>query len=71
MKENYIITGLFESGEKIRVAFETLSEARFVYGLLEAADDERSNLTLWRFEDAAIIDNRYGLNADDYRRLGL
>ena len=71
MKENYIITGLFESGEKIRICFETLSEAAFVYGLLKAADDERSNLTLWRFEDAAILDHRYGLSADDCRRLGI
>ena len=71
MKENYIIIGLFESGEKIRVPFETLDEARFVYGLLRSADDERKNLSLWRFEDNAILSSSNELTCEDYRRLGI
>lgn len=71
MKENYIITGRYASGEKIRIAFETLSEARFVYGLLQAAGDERKNLALWDYENTAIVADHHELTLDDYLRLGL
>lgn len=71
MKENYIIIGLYESGEKIRIAFETSEEAYFVFSLLQSGGDERKNLSLWRYEDNAILRSRNELTCDDYRRLGL